>query len=220
MTSILLTGFEPFGGDALNPSWEIARALDGHCLAGARVHACCLPTRFASAPEAVNAALLAYRPALVLALGLAAGRTEISMERVAVNLIDARIPDNDGLQPHDQPVRPGAPPAYFSTLPLKPMLAGLRAAGLPAALSMSAGAFVCNQVFFELQHGCAPLAVPSGFIHVPQLPQQAAQAGGPSMALATQIEAIALALNIAFNLRQQGGSLTFDAAQDTGSPVA
>lgn len=150
--NILLTGFEPFGGEAINPSWEVARALHGQVIAGATVQARCLPTTFAGAPRALAEALAVLKPGLVIALGQASGRSEISLERVAVNLVDARIADNAGERPQDVPVRAEAPTAYFSTLPVKAMRNGLRAAGHPAGLSLSAGAFVCNQLFFELQH--------------------------------------------------------------------
>lgn len=196
---ILLTGFEPFGGDTVNPSWEVARLLHGERLGDARVHALRLPTAFGTAPPALTRALGELRPGLVVALGQASGRSEISVERLAVNLIDARIADNAGDRPHDQPVIAGAPAAYFSTLPVKALRDGLRAAGHPAGLSLSAGAFVCNQVFFVLQHALAGSGVPSGFIHLPALPEQAARQAGvlPSMALAQQVDALRLALAIA-----------------------
>ncbi len=198
--NILLTGFEPFGGEVINPSWEVARSLHGQVIAGAAVHARCLPTTFVGAPRALADALAVLKPRVVIALGLASGRSEISLERVAVNLIDARIPDNAGDRPLDTPVRADAPAAYFSTLPVKAMRNGLRAAGHPAGLSLSAGAFVCNQLFFELQHQLAGRdGVRSGFIHVPALPEQAArtQPSVPSMGLAAQIDAIKLAIAIA-----------------------
>ncbi len=218
MQEILLTGFAPFGGEAINPSWDVARALDGQLVAGARVHACCLPTEFAAAPKALMAAMQAVQPALIVALGQASGRSEISLERVAINLIDARIEDNAGARPRDEPVRADAPAAYFSTLPLKRMLAGLRAAGHPAGLSLSAGAFVCNQVFFELQHLCAGTATRSGFIHLPLLPQQAARLDNlPSMGLAAQVDAIRLALVLALAHDEDTGS-EFD--DDEGAPIA
>lgn len=216
--NILLTGFEPFGGDSINPSWEVARALRGEVIAGATVQACCLPTTFAGAPAALERALAASRPSLVIALGLASGRAEISLERVAVNLIDARIPDNAGERPQDVPVDPQGPAAYFSTLPLKAMRNALRAAGHPAGLSLSAGAFVCNQVFYALQHRLAGQGVRSGFIHVPALPEQAARAqpAVPSMGLAAQIEALRLAMAVALEAddRLAAGEV------DEGAPTA
>lgn len=197
--NILITGFEPFGGEVINPAWEVARSLHGQIIAGASVQARCLPCTFAGAPRALADALAMIRPGLVIALGQASGRSEISIERVAVNLIDARIADNAGSRPQDVPVRADAPAAYFSTLPVKAMRNGLRAAGHPAGLSLSAGAFVCNQVFFELQHQLAGRELRSGFIHLPALPEQAARAlpSVPSMGLSAQIDAIKLAVAIA-----------------------
>ncbi|MBI3346054.1 MAG: pyroglutamyl-peptidase I [Burkholderiales bacterium] len=216
--NILLTGFEPFGGEAINPSWEVARALNDQVIAGATVHARCLPTTFGGAPQALADALSIVRPGLVIALGMASGRSEISIERVAVNLIDARIADNANERPQDLPVRDEAPAAYFSTLPIKAMRDALRAAGHPAGLSLSAGAFVCNQVFFELQHQLVGRGIPSGFIHVPALPEQAArvQPTVPSMGLAAQIDAIRLALAVALD----GGESLARTLPDEGAPTS
>ena len=204
LPKVLVTGFAPFGGEAINPSREIAHALDGeiiaqHCFVGAE-----LPTDVADSLAALDALLAKHRPALVLALGQAGGRSEISLERVAINLIDARIPDNAGAQPVDAPVVKNAPNAYFSTLPLKTMLLRLHAAGIPAALSHSAGTFVCNQVFFGLAHRLAAQypRTRGGFVHVPYLPLQAARfANAPSMALETMIEAVRLGLETALTTR-------------------
>jgi len=216
--NILLTGFEPFGGEAINPSWEVARSLHGHVIAGLTVQARCLPTAFGAAPRSLAEAISVVRPELAIALGLASGRAEISIERVAVNLIDARIADNAGDRPQDVPVRSGAPAAYFSTLPIKAMRNGLRAAGHPAGLSLSAGAFVCNQVFFELQHLLAGRGLKSGFIHLPALPEQAArtQPTVPSMGLGAQVDAVKLAIAIALS-----GDETLASAQpDEGAPTS
>lgn len=216
--NILITGFEPFGGDAINPSWEIARSLHGQVIGGATVHARCLPTTFAGAPAALEQALAIFQPRLVVALGLASGRAEISLERVAVNLIDARIADNAGERPQDVPVRAEGPAAYFSTLPVKAMRDALRAAGHPAGLSLSAGAFVCNQVFYELQHRLTRQGRRSGFIHVPALPEQAArlQPVVPSMGLAAQIDAIRLAIAVAL----EADDAQRPAQPDEGAPTA
>ncbi|MEX8194144.1 pyroglutamyl-peptidase I [Comamonas guangdongensis] len=212
---ILLTGFEPFDKDTVNPSWEVARALDGAVIAGGVVHAVQLPCVFGRAMEVLDEALAGLQPTLVISLGLAGGRSEITPERVAINLDDARIPDNHGLQPIDMPVVDKAPAAYFSTLPIKAMVANLRAQGIPAAVSNTAGTFVCNHVFYALMHRLARRAAPGvrgGFIHVPALPEQAAkQPGMPSMALPTQIEgireAIRTALTVHQDLRETAGQL-------------
>jgi pyroglutamyl-peptidase len=207
--TILLTGFEPFGGEHINPSWEVARALDGEQVAGARVIAWQLPCVFGAALESLAKAIAQHQPQLVLALGQAAGRSELSVERVAINVDDARIVDNQGSQPIDEAVIAGAPAAYFSTLPIKSMVAALRVAGYPAGISQSAGTFVCNHVFYGLQHQLAGSAVRSGFVHIPLLPQQAAlHPNQPSMALATMVEGVRLALGVAWRVRndvRQGG---------------
>lgn len=201
---VLLTGFEPFAGETENPSLLIARALDGETVAGRRVIGAALPTEFARTLVELDALIDAHRPALVLALGQAGGRAEISLERVAINLIDARIKDNAGRQPVDVPVVAGAPNAYFSTLPLKAMLRRLHEAQIPAALSHTAGTFVCNQVFFGLAHRLATQhrRTRGGFIHVPYLPEQAARhPGTPSLPLTTMIDAIRFCLQIALTTK-------------------
>lgn len=209
---LLLTGFEPFGGETVNPAWEIARGLDGALIEGVRVRAWQLPCVFGAALRALDEALQAHAPVLVLALGQASGRCDLSVERVAINVDDARIPDNAGAQPVDEPVLPGAPAAYFSTLPIKAMVAGLRAAGYPASVSQSAGTFVCNHVFYGLQHRLAGTAVRGGFMHIPLLPEQAARhPGQPSLPLSTLVEgtrlALALALRTREDVREQGGTI-------------
>ncbi len=160
---LLVTGFEPFGGDPANPSGDAARLLHGAQVGGLPVVGEVLPCVFAAAPARLHALVRAHRPALLLCLGLAASRRGFHFERVAINLIDARIADNAGAQPVDQPVDPDGPPAAFSTLPVKAMAAALRAQGLAAEVSYSAGTFVCNQVF----HAAMALPVPrAGFLHV------------------------------------------------------
>ena len=192
MKTLLITGFEPFDGEAVNPSWAVAQALQGQVIAGARVAAVQLPCVFAQALPALQAALDRQRPAWVLALGLAGSRSAISVERVAVNLADARIPDNAGAQPVDEPVVAGGPAAYFTGLPAKAIVAALRQAGWPAELSHSAGSFVCNQVFYGLMHALAGQpGVVGGFIHLPPLPEQAARhALSRPMALSDQVAAL------------------------------
>ncbi len=194
----LVTGFDAFGGEPVNPSQQIAQALDGQTIAGHRIVGAILPTEFGTSLTALEALLRRHRPALVLALGQAGGRAGISLERVAINLIDARITDNAGTQPVDVRIVANAPNAYFSTLPVKAMLARLRDADNLAALSQTAGTFVCNQVFFALMHALRRRRARGGFVHVPYLPEQAArQAGAPYMALETMIEAVQLSLEVA-----------------------
>jgi pyroglutamyl-peptidase len=211
---VLVTGFEPFGGETVNPSWQVAEALHGEVVASHAVEAGRLPCVFGAARAALVAAIERTQPALVLALGQAAGRSDFSLERVAINVDDARIADNAGARPIDEPVIDGAPAAYFSSLPIKAIVAALRGAGLPASVSQSAGTFVCNHVFFGLMHELAarpPLR--GGFMHVPLLPEQAARAplAPPSLPLATLIAgtriALATALEAAHDLKLGGGTI-------------
>ena len=144
MRNVLLAGFAPFDGAAGNPSWDAARALDGEEIAGHRVVARRLPVEFGVARDALRRAIRETRPTLVLCTGLAAGRDAISIERVAINVDDARIPDNAGRQPVDLPVVRGGPAAYFSTLPIKAMYAAIHEAAIPVEVSQSAGTYVCT----------------------------------------------------------------------------
>ena len=174
---ILLTGFEAFDKDPVNPSWVLAQSLHGKQIAGHRVVAAQLPTAFDASAESLRALVLAQRPALVVCLGLAGGRATMSLERVAININDARIPDNLRVQPVDTPVVAHGPAAYFSALPLKTMLHAVRTAGAAVEVSNSAGTFVCNHVFYALMHMLATddglKGVRGGFVHVPWLPEQA-----------------------------------------------
>lgn len=215
---VLVTGFEPFGGETVNPSWQVAQALHGTSIGGAPVLAEQLPCVFGSARLALLAALQRHRPRLVLALGQAQGRSDFSIERVAINVDDARIADNAGAQPIDEPVVAGAPAGYFATLPVKAMVAALREAGLPASVSQSAGTFVCNHVFFALMHALQATpgagAARGGFMHLPLLPEQAARLPGqPCLPLATQLQGVRLAIAAALaheagDLRAGGGAIS------------
>lgn len=212
--NLLLTGFEPFDQDPLNLSWEVARALDGWQHGGATVRAVQLPCVFGDAAVRLEQAMQQWRPALVVCLGLASGRSEITPERVAINVDDARIPDNAGRQPVDIAVATDGPAAYFSTLPIKAMVRAMRAAEVPASVSNTAGTFVCNHVFYALMHRLAAggAAARGGFIHLPTLPALAARHPGmPSMALETQLHGLRIALRTALetraDLRETGGQL-------------
>lgn len=215
--NVLLMGFEPFENDPINPAWEIACTLDGWQHAGATVRGMQLPCVFGESIKVLDEALARWQPTLVICLGLAGGRTEMSLERVAINIDDARIRDHAGCQPVDTPVVAGAPAAYFSTLPIKAIVRDLRAAGLPGGVSNTAGTFVCNHIFYALMHRLAqqpagPAPVRGGFIHVPYLPEQAARhPGAASMALETQAQAlrvsISTALAIREDIRQTAGKL-------------
>jgi len=160
---------------------------------------------FGQALRELDAALEQHAPALVVCLGQAGGRPEISIERVAINVDDARIPDNRGHQPVDDAVVAGGPAAYFSTLPIKALAHDLRAAGVAASVSNTAGTFVCNHVFYALMHRLATVPALArargGFVHVPYTPEQAAGREVPAMALATQVEGIREALRSALRTR-------------------
>jgi len=174
MKTVLLTGFDPFDGAAINPSWEAVRQLDGWSGDDFRVVARELPCVFGRSIEALCGFVDEVRPDVVIAVGQAGGRTEISVERIAINVDDARIADNLGQQPVDVPIVADGPAAYFTTLPIKAMVAAIRSRGLKAGVSQTAGTFVCNHVFYALMHHLRGLPVKAGFIHVPFLPEQAA----------------------------------------------
>ena len=191
MQTVLLMGFEPFDQDQVNPSWEAVRQLDGVLLGvDVQIVARRLPCAFATVGDYLAQWVSELRPTMVIATGLGPGRSDISIERVAINVNDARIPDNLGEQPVDTPVVEGGPAAYFSTLPIKAMVKGVREVGIAASVSQTAGTFVCNQVFCLLQHALVGTAVRSGFIHVPWLPEQATGSGQPSMALDRIVEGL------------------------------
>ncbi|PKH19220.1 pyroglutamyl-peptidase I [Pseudomonas fluorescens] len=198
MKTLLLTGFEPFDHDVVNPSWEAVRLLEGVELSDdARIVARRLPCAFATAAQTLLGLIEELQPAMVIATGLGPGRSDISIERVAINVNDARIPDNLGAQPIDTAVVEGGPAAYFSTLPIKSMVRTVREAGIAASVSQTAGTFVCNQVFYRLQHALVGTEVRSGFIHVPGLPAF----GQPSMELPVLVEGLRLAVSAAWRTR-------------------
>jgi pyroglutamyl-peptidase len=194
----LVTGFEPFGVEPCNPAGEAVRLLPPR-LGALELATRVLPTAFGRSLDALEDAVLSTEPDIVLCVGLAGGRDALSLERVAINIDDARIPDNAGQQPIDRPVVAGGPPAYFATLPIKAAAAALRTAGLPAIVSNSAGTFVCNHVFYGLMHLAATRrpGLRGGFLHVPYLPEQAALCDAPSMALGDIVRGIEVVLAVA-----------------------
>jgi pyroglutamyl-peptidase len=202
MPKVLLTGFEPFGGESINPSGEIARQLHGTVIGGHRVIGALLPCVFGAAITELKKQIRAAKPALVICVGQAGGRSEITPERVAINVDDARIPDNAGRQPVDRPIVRGGPAAYWSTLPIKAIVAELQRREVPAAVSQTAGTFVCNHVFYGLMHQLrGQRKVRGGFIHVPFLPGQA-MPGQPSLSLATMTAAIGAAVAVTLRTRR------------------
>ena len=196
---ILVTGFDPFGGDIINPALEAVMRLPEE-IAGHRVERRALPTQFRRSLELLGDAVRTLGPDIVIAVGQAGGRAELSIERVAINVDDARIPDNAGAAPIDQPIVPGGPAAYFTNLPLKAMVQALTSAGIPAKVSNTAGTFVCNHVLYGLMHLIAtrfPRAR-GGFIHIPFLPEQIGRhPGEPSMAVETVIAGLSKAIEVA-----------------------
>jgi pyroglutamyl-peptidase len=197
MAIVLVTGFAPFGGESVNPSWQAARRLDGWTCGGHLVKAREIPCSFGASMAALAAAVDELRPMAVLGVGQAGGRADLSVERVAVNLDDADTPDNDGVQPADSPAIEGAPAAYLASLPVKAIVARLREEGLPASLSRSAGGFVCNHLFFGACHlrEQRHRAMKVGFIHVPYLPEQGARhPGAPTMTVETIVAGLKIAI--------------------------
>ena len=175
---ILVTAFEPFGGDALNASQEILNALP-ETLGGVRLEKRLLPVSFRASSRLALEAAERLRPEAIVCLGQAGGRDVVTPERVAVNLMDAAISDSDGFQPVDEPVIPNAPAAYFSTLPVKAMVEAMQRVGVPARLSNSAGTYVCNALMFAMLHQTKD--IPCGFIHVPYLTEQGKGETAPSL---------------------------------------
>lgn len=206
---LLLTGFEPFGESKINPSEQVVRALEHEKIRGVDLHTTILPVERVRGPQTLLDAVTRAKPDAVLCLGEASRRMAISIERVAINLMDYRIPDNAGQKIIDEPIVRDAPAAYFCTLPVRAMFDAVRAAGVPAELSLSAGAYLCNQVTYVLLHHLAQnrINIPAGFVHLPALLAQVAardtMTPGASMGLdtmlvgvKTMVEAIRASLEI------------------------
>ena len=193
---LLMTGFEPFNGREVNASQRAVQAVSEQRFPGVDLATAILPVDRERGPAALFDAFHAAQPDVVLCLGEARGRMRISIERVAVNLLDFALPDNGGRQVCDEPIVAGGPAAYFATLPVRALLDTLRQAGIPAELSLTAGAFLCNQVAYTLLHAIAQERIPcrAGFIHLPLLPERAAvePIAVPSMSLDTMQRALAL----------------------------
>ncbi len=181
----LVTGFDPFGGDKVNPS-SLAVGRLKKKIGNVTVVTAVLPTSYAKSAKVLREAIDKAKPDIVLCVGQAGGRSDLCLERVAINVQDARIPDNDRKQPIDVPVVMEGPAAYFATLPIKACVAEMRKAGLPAAVSNTAGTFVCNHILYSLMDliQTYPKRMRGGFLHIPYVPEQVARLGGaPSMAV-------------------------------------
>jgi pyroglutamyl-peptidase len=192
MKKLLITGFDPFGGETVNPSWEAVRLLPER-IGEYDLTKLQIPTEFSRASEAVLMAAEALQPDAILCVGQASGRAGITPEVVGINLREARIPDNGGAQPVNEPVVKNGPAAYFATLPVREMVKALSDRGIPASLSYSAGAFVCNDVLYSVLHRYSGTRTMAGFVHVPFLPEQAKE-GVASMALETIAKALEIAI--------------------------
>lgn len=194
----LLTGFEPFGGSPVNPSEQVVRALANETWAGLDLCTAILPVDRYRAPEQVFELMRKEKPDVIISLGEAAKRPAISVERVAINLMDYRIADNSGNVAEDIPVFENGPAAYFSTLPVRTLLKAFEEAQIPAELSFSAGAYLCNQIMYSVLHRLAlhQVGAAAGFIHLPMLPEQASKLRppAPSMSLETMVSAVRITL--------------------------
>jgi pyroglutamyl-peptidase len=192
MTKILLTGFEPFGTASSNPSGEIVKQISGDNIVTA-----ILPVAYAGSAERLLALIAEHNPNVVICLGQAEGRTQITPEKVAINLDDARLADNEGVLRNDVKILENGADAYFTTLPIKEMVDAAKAAGVPAAVSLSAGAFLCNHVFYVAQSNFAGTKVRSGFVHVPLMDSQAPEFPGlPTMPLDQMVLAVRAMLEV------------------------
>ena len=189
MKKLLITGFDPFGGEKINPAWEAVKLLPNHI---GEYELCKLeiPTVFGLAAQRVLEKAREVEPDVIICIGQAGGRAAVTPERIGVNIRDARIPDNAGNQPRGEFCVPAGPAAYFATVPVIEMEEAIRAAGLPATVSNSAGAFVCNDVLYTLLHHYTGTDVKVGFIHVPYLPEQ----GNPNLPLEDTVKALAAAI--------------------------
>ena len=170
---ILVTGFDPFGGEKVNPALEAVKSLPSE-IHGAEIHWVGIPTVFYRSAEVLEAEIERYQPDAVLCIGQAGGRASLTPERVAINQDDARIPDNQGNQPIDTPIRLDGQAAYFSTLPIKAMVQAIKEEGLPATVSNTAGTFVCNHLMYQALY-LADKKFPNmraGFMHIPYMTEQ------------------------------------------------
>jgi pyroglutamyl-peptidase len=205
MRTVLVSGFEPFGGEQINPSWLVAQALAEAPPPGLKVLALQLSTAFDASASVLKKALARHAPDAVVCLGQAGGRAALSFERIAINLNDAPIADNAGHQPREEAIAQRGPAAYWSTLPIRSMAQAALDAGVAAELSNTAGTFVCNHVFYALMRVLARKSgVCGGFVHVPFLPEQTQSA--PSMPLAQMVRGMQAALSALNTLTAQGST--------------
>ena len=210
---VLVTGFDPFGGEPINPAWEAVKAMKD-TIAGAEIVKMQIPTVVGKSIEKIHQKMKELQPDLVISVGQAGGRFGVTPERVAINVTDARIPDNEGNQPIDEPIFPDGPAAYFSNLPVKAMVQAIKDAGYPSVLSNSAGTYICNHVMYGILYYIEKEFpnVRGGFIHVPYAPSQVVnKPSTPSMALtditASLEAAVAAAISSKEDIRAVGGEI-------------
>jgi pyroglutamyl-peptidase len=215
MKQVLVTGFEPFGGEPINPALEAVKKLNKRVIAGHEIVTRELPVVRQASIDALAKFIREVDPVLVVAIGQAGGRLEITPERVAINVDDYRIADNAGNKPVDESVAAKGPIAYWSTLPIKAMVAAVKEKGIPASVSNTAGTFVCNHLFYGLMHLLAMEGNKrrGGFIHIPYLPEQAARLGNqPSMGLDSIVRGLEIAIETAItragDVKLTGGTLS------------
>ena len=213
MRKVLLTGFDPFGKDTINPALEVVKQLDGLVVDDIELIALEVPTVFQKSIKVVQEGIEKHTPDVVICVGQAGGRKQITPERVAINIDDARIPDNEGNQPIDEPIVEGGPAAYWTTLPIKKMVQQMRRVGVPATVSNTAGTFVCNHLFYGMMHYLHEQAphVRGGFIHIPFIPEQTLKNGMASMSLDLIVKGLKIAAVTAIEIKEDicdgGGTL-------------
>ncbi|MBJ7897570.1 pyroglutamyl-peptidase I [Bacillus atrophaeus] len=210
---VLFTGFDPFGGETVNPAWEAVKQLNGEDAEHAVIVSEQVPTVFKKSLKILRQAIHKHQPDIVICVGQAGGRMQITPERVAINLDDARIPDNEGNQPIDEPISENGPAAYWTGLPIKRIVEHMKENGVPAAVSHTAGTFVCNHLFYGLMDEINKNAprIKGGFIHIPYIPEQTINKQAPSLSLEMIVKALRIAaVTVAkydTDIRSSGGSL-------------
>ena len=198
---VLLTGFEPFGGASFNPSGAVVQEIAAHGIDGIEIVTAILPVEYKRSAKILIDLIETHQPSIVISLGQAEGRDFIAPEQVAINLADARIADNAGISQENQPINEAAADAYFSTLPIRAIVAAISDLGISAKISLSAGTFICNEIFFTAQAFLQASTVISGFIHLPLAPNQAAEFPGlPTMLIEDQVKAIRAAIQVSVNV--------------------
>jgi pyroglutamyl-peptidase len=188
MPKVLVTGFEPFGGESINPSWQVAKVLSGEAIDGYEIVAAEIPVARYEALDKIIAQIKEHLPKIIINLGQAGGRTDITVERIGINIDDYGSPDNAGNQPLDERIEAEGPDAVLSSLPIKAMVEAMKEAGVPATVSNSAGTYLCNHVAYGIPRYLQKEQIDAiaGFIHIPFLPEQATKfRGRSSMALET-----------------------------------